>query len=288
VNLINPSEPDKESSDTDLEARLLPHNLANLRRSGLTDETIKACRFNSLTDPGIIAKHLNWKNSANMLGPCLAFPFADISGSVNRYARMKPDKPRLHNGKPAKYESPKGGGNRAYFPLPALPMIQTPTAPLLITESEKKSAAATQAGFSTVGLTGASNWQKKRKSKKGPRELIKDLSVVPRKGRPVVIVFDSDITEKPDILLAEYYLAEVPTAAGATVKAIRLSPAPNGEKIGIDDSLVAPGDAGPAAMRKLLEKAESVTRPKDPPARSYSEHSGRLLHLRGNRRFGKM
>ncbi|MFL5242424.1 MAG: DUF3854 domain-containing protein [Gemmataceae bacterium] len=245
-------------------AQLLPQHLVDLRRSGLTDETINGCRYSSLIDPAIIAKHLNWKKPADTLGPCLAFPFAELTGAVNGYARMKPDKPRVHNGKPAKYESPKGGGNRAYFPLPALPMIQTPTAPLLITEGEKKSAAATQAGFPTIGLTGAWNWQKKRNSKKGRRELIKDLAAVDWKGRPVFIVFDSDITEKPDILWAEYYLAEALTAAGANVKAIRLSGGPNGEKVGIDDFLVAHGDAGPAALRKLLEKAEPVTKPQDP------------------------
>src|SRR5262245_14832335 len=91
-------------------------HLADLRRSGLTDDQINRCRFYSLTDPGEIARVLQWRCAAKSLGACLAIPFCQPDGSVNGFTRLKPNKPRVCRGKFVKYEQPKGVGNRAYFP----------------------------------------------------------------------------------------------------------------------------------------------------------------------------
>jgi hypothetical protein len=254
---------------------VLPQHLDDLRRSGLTDETIVACRFFSVADPSTIARCLGWKPPADSLGPCLAIPFPDLKGDFNGYVRLKPDRPRKikTDGKFAKYESPRGKGNRAYFPISALPAILSPTAPLLIVEGEKKAAAATQAGFPTVGLTGVWNWQRKRTNKDGPRELINDLAAVPWKGRPVVIVFDSDLVEKPEIALAELNLGRVLEAAGAIVKVGRLSGGASGEKVGVDDFLIVHGTE---ALRDLIEQAQPTALVEDVRSEimlSTSEHT---------------
>ena len=91
---------------------LLPQHLADLRKSGLSDAQITACGFYSEEDPADVAKLLNWKGSAATLGPCLCIPFAGPDGKATGHVRVKPDRPRLRKGKPAKYESPLKASNR--------------------------------------------------------------------------------------------------------------------------------------------------------------------------------
>jgi hypothetical protein len=110
--------------------------LADLRGSGLTDVTIAACCFRSYTDPAEVARLLGWKRPAAHLTPCWGVPFPDADGGRNGYVRFKPDRPRYDKEKPVKYESPKGKGNRAFFPPHTLPVLADPTAPLVITEGE--------------------------------------------------------------------------------------------------------------------------------------------------------
>src|SRR4051794_4265734 len=89
---------------------LLPHHLDDLKKSGLSDDCIAACGFHSLACPDSVQKSLRWKSYKSQLGPCLAIPFVDASGNPTDYCRLKPDRPRKNksNGKPIKYESPKG------------------------------------------------------------------------------------------------------------------------------------------------------------------------------------
>jgi hypothetical protein len=241
---------------------LLPSHLADLRRSGLTDETICAAHLASVSDAESISQILNWSRPATCLGSCLLIPFHDRDGRRNGYARLKPDRPRTAkgDGKLVKYESPCGKPNRAYFPVAALAAVRTAGARLLLSEGEKKSLAATQAGFPCIGLTGVWSWQQKRKNKDGPRKLIKDLDGENWQGRQAVIAFDSDLADKPEVQWAEYYLADTLKAKGALVKAIHLPPGPNGAKQGLDDFLVA---NGAAALEELLATAQSVTKPED-------------------------
>src|SRR5262249_27017629 len=107
---------------------LLPQHIADLRRSGLSDEQIAACEFRSLTDPLEIADKLRWRNGGEVLGACLAIPFRDRNGAVNGYCRLKPDTPRKDKAeKLIKYESPKDLPNRAYFPPGTLAALDDPT-----------------------------------------------------------------------------------------------------------------------------------------------------------------
>jgi hypothetical protein len=255
-----------ESSPNFNLGHLQPQHLEDLRKSGLSDETILAARFTSVVNPATISSILNWRRPATILGACLKIPFLGPDGEPSGYARLKPDRPRRAKGddRIIKYEAPRGKKNRAYFPVPALAAIRTAGARILVTEGEKKSCAATQAGFPCIGLTGVWSWQKKRKDKeKESRELIEDLARENWQGRPVIITFDSDIADKPEIQWAEFYLAETLSKAGADVKAVRLPPGPNGAKQGLDDFLVSKGDAGPAALEELLASATPVSKPED-------------------------
>jgi putative DNA primase/helicase len=251
-------------------ARLTPRHLADLRGSGLSDQQIAACGFQSLQALATVQKALRWTRYKGELGDCLAIPYRDAEGKPTGYCRLKPDRPRKakEDGKPIKYESPKGGSNLPYFPPGALPALKDPSTALLITEGEKKAAKADQEGFACLGLVGVYGWQKKRAKDKdgkpqGERELNDGLAPISWQGRPVSLCFDSDAATNPTVRAAEWHLAEVLARHGAIVKIIRLAPGepgPNGKpaKVGLDDFLIA---RGPDALRQLLAEAVDPTPP---------------------------
>jgi len=71
-------------------ANLLPQHREDLRKSGLSDETIKACGFHSLTTDGLVRRALGWKwGYRGKLGPCLAIPVT-VHPSGNRLGQGWP------------------------------------------------------------------------------------------------------------------------------------------------------------------------------------------------------
>src|SRR5438093_11647119 len=80
---------------------LLPHHLADLRASGLSDEQIVRSGVRSISDPATVQRLLSWKWGAHTLGPCLGFPYRDPSGAKTGYWRLKTVHPRgeVRNGK---------------------------------------------------------------------------------------------------------------------------------------------------------------------------------------------
>jgi putative DNA primase/helicase len=263
--------PGKISKD-EANGKLLPQHLTDLRTSGLSDAQIHRCGLYSLQAPASIQKVLNWKGYKGGLGDCLAFPFRNAEGKTNGYVRLKPDRPRRskEDGKPIKYESPKGSANRAYFPPGTLAVLKDASIPLLITEGEKKSAKGDQDGFPCVGLVGVYGWHKKRPKDndgkpQGERELIDDLAAIAWQGRLVYLCFDSDTITNPQVRLAEWHLAQTLRRHGAIVRIARLpvgEPQPDGTpaKIGLDDFLVT---RGPSALRTLLSAAVEPTPPEE-------------------------
>lgn len=250
-------------------SRLLPQHVADLRKSGLTDAQIEACGFYSATDPHTVVELLgNYMStkSAAKLGACLVIPYFGVDGTPTGFARLKPDKPRKDKkkeNKVIKYEGPAGTPNRAYIPPGTRVALADPNVLLLFTEGEKKGAAADQHGFACVALGGVWAWQVKRKKDAqgrgtGLRQLIPDLAAVNWKRRTVVIAFDSDLQEKQEVQWAEWHLVEVLREAGADVRVIRLPGGAGGEKVGLDDFLVA---HGPDALRKSIDSATAPTCP---------------------------
>src|SRR5438445_3922347 len=138
--MILPTQAPSANGAAGLAHKLTPRHLADLRASGLTDETIAANGFDSLQAPASVQTALRWKRYRGELGDCLRISFRDADGKPLEYSRLKPDCPRRgkEDGKPIKYESPKGSANRAYFPPGTLAALHDPSAPLLVTEGEKK------------------------------------------------------------------------------------------------------------------------------------------------------
>lgn len=206
-------------------SQLSSNHLTDLYKSGLNNEQIAACGFITFSDAKQINQILNWKGSSNGLGPCLVFPYFHPDGSridLYSFCRIKPDKPRSTNGKPHKYESPVGRSCRIYFPPGTSENLSNIDVPLIITEGEKKCAAADQHGFMCVGLGGVWSWCKKRPDQAAERELISDFDHIPLRGREVFVVYDSDIVTNSKVQHAEWELAKALEKRGAKVRCIRL------------------------------------------------------------------
>ena len=192
-DLFPPLPADQLVAGTDL----LPHHRRELcEGSGLSMETIVEAGIHSETSAAKLKILLNWPKMAARAASGIVIPFHNLAGAFTGFSRFKPDNPRKdRDGKPVKYESPRGVPNRVYFPPKTIDQIADPTVQLLITEGEKKTLKADQEGFPCIGLTGVFAWKEK-----GREQFLSDLEQIEWKGRPVKIVFDSDAADKPCLL----------------------------------------------------------------------------------------
>ncbi len=138
-------------------AQLSDAHLRHLHDRGLTDATIEAAGL--------------WTASAEQVAEILGFNpgsggivipyFHPLNGQVV-LNRVRPDRPPIIGGKPAKYLSPRGAGNRLYFPPGAREWIADPSVPFGITEGEFKALWAYQVGLRYIGLIGVWGWRGKK------------------------------------------------------------------------------------------------------------------------------
>ena len=194
-------------------SKLLPQHQEDLRKSGLTDETIAKYEFASI----------NQEEASRLLG------FSAPSGGwIVKYPksanfRFKPDNPWDPK---QKYLSPK-------IPLElfithlAEDAIKDTTIDLFFTEGEKKAIALAQAGYAAISLPGVTAY--------GSISVMNQLPQLNLQGRTVYLVYDSDKYFNDQVKKAQQRFAEILTKFGAKVKIINIDP-PNGK--GIDDQLV--------------------------------------------------
>jgi hypothetical protein len=210
---------------------IVPGHLDDLRRSGLSSDTIRAAGFYSGTEPQV-REILGYGASAG-----LVIPYRPLNGGGS-YARVKLDKPGA-DGK--KYRAPSKQPNRLYVPAMLSPgVLQDPRTPLWVTEGEKKGLKACQEGLPCVALSGVWSWRTRERpdDKKSKSVPLPDLDHIAWNGRTVYIVFDSDLVRNPKVKAAELALAQELSGRGAKVFAVRLPDGPAGEKVGLDDYLL--------------------------------------------------
>lgn len=209
-------------------ARLLPHHLADLRRSGLSDDTILRSGIFSAPEAQV-REILGYGCGVGMV-----IPYYDLlNGAGPVLYRIRLDTPGP-DGK--RYRTPKGARNRLYMPLILDPAkVTDPTVPLYLVEGEKKALKAAQEGLVCLGLPGVWSWKTRANGKSHP---IPDLDQIHWRNRTVTIVYDSDLAVKEPVQFAEFRLAQELRARGARVLALRLPSDPQGEKVGLDDFLV--------------------------------------------------
>ncbi len=205
---------------------LHPHHQAMLEASGISP-TIAAQRgYRTITDRDELAR-LGFAPYQCQLVPALLIPGTDPAGRNGRY-QIRPDRPRLSNGKALRYESQ--GGSSLW--LDAHPAIQAQlsdvSVPLWVTEGCKKADAAISAGLCCISIQGVWSWR-----------CLADWAHIALKGRTVCICFDSDVTTKPEVQDALQALTAFLTSLGAKVRIVTLPAGEGGAKTGLDDYLAA-------------------------------------------------
>jgi putative DNA primase/helicase len=206
---------------------LAPSHAADLRRSGLTDATIRTQRIRSVP-PGMIAQLLGF--DAPMVVSAFVIPFPDPRGGWMDHVRLKVFPTLTTPSGTIKYLQPRRSGVRIYFPLATLDTVLHSDEPLYLVEGEKKALAVAQTGLAAIGLCGIDGWHVR-----GARELHPDLDDIGLSGRVVNVIPDADVRTNPAVRAAVRRLGAALATRGAIARLVRV---PDGYK-GVDDWLVA-------------------------------------------------
>ncbi len=198
----------------------------------------------SLSDPKEIAKLLNWSHYYG--SPGWAVRGIDLeTGQYRRYGQFKPDIPiKFPNlEKPQRYLTfPKGDGTEVMLLIPDMETWQkiadkyqvpiteddidegrldkgfwrwvadNPQLPIEITEGAKKAGCLLAHGYISICVTGVWNSKEKKKLK-----AIASLAPFLVKGRPIHLVFDSDIVCKKQVQEALKHTGYLAVKQGAIV-----------------------------------------------------------------------
>ena len=169
--------------------------------------------------------------------PGLLIPQLDKQGSIWGY-QYRADRPRLRDGKPAKYETPTGQRNGIDVPPGVGPQLGDPAVPLWVTEGVKKADSAAEHGLCCVALPGVWSWR--GRNGQGGKVAVGDWHDIALNDRRVILAFDSDVMVKPSVRSALLELAKYVATKCARVEYAHLPDAGDG-KTGLDDYLVAHG-----------------------------------------------
>src|SRR6266542_6487243 len=116
-----------------------------------------------------------------------------------------------------------------------------------MTEGEKKALKANQEGLACVAVGGLWNWQV------GGRP-IADLDRIDWCEREAVIVPDSDVWTRPELLQPVFALGKELETRGAKVSTLKLPSGKDGAKVGLDDYLCANSCQAFDALPRLVLK----------------------------------
>lgn len=213
---------------------LHPDHLADLRKSGLSDESITALRIQS---------EQPHKIKLSSVKSAYRIPYFHMDGTLNCFERSRLFPPIKTANGTQKYSQPTGSDSHLYLPSIRFwtSVASDPSIAVVLTEGEKKAAKACQEGLNAVGVAGLWNFLQKLKS--GERIVVPTIDQFNWNGREVSLVPDSDAwraDRELDLLGGFYDLGQELISRGATVKMLRL-PDKNGTKVGLDDWLVAEG-----------------------------------------------
>ena len=233
-----------------------------LKASAITDEVIKERGYKTI----INAKDLQLLgfSSSQENVPGLLLPLHSTDGQTPLYV-YRPDSPRViedkkqrnadgtYKQKVIKYEMPKGEKMRLDVPPRCCANISNPTIPLWITEGQKKADALASIGLCAIALLGV--WNFVGTNDRGGKVFLSDfLDIAFNNGRPVRIVFDSDVMTKPEVKQALEVLTQRLQRKGAMIQHVYLPGGKN--KTGVDDWLAEGHTA--ADLEDLVEGPRSA------------------------------
>jgi hypothetical protein len=211
-----------------LDLHFHPDHLTDLRKSGLTDQTIRSAGVYSIR-PSDLA--LFFRSMPPSVETGLSFPYQG-----GDFARLKLFPPLGS----MKYAQPPNTSARLYMPF------RIGAGDLVIAEGEKKTLAAHQAGLNAVGIGGVWSWLQHG-------EPIDDLKLIDWDGRQCTIIPDSDVFDRPGLMRAVYALGCELKDRGATVYVAQI-PGNEGGKVGLDDYLVAGGNIDSLEVLRLTHR----------------------------------
>lgn len=223
---------DRNHENFGMPRSLAPEHLADLHKSGLTDETIVACGFES-SRPTDLPHH--------GVESAYEIPYFNLDGTKNCFRRLKVFPAQTDvSGHQQKYHQEKGTAPSLYLPptITWKSIVDDVQQMVVITEGEKKATSLCQCGVPTIGVAGTWNWRQKLDS--GDRLVIPTFDQFIWKGRRVELVPDSDCwrAEKHHALSGFYALAMELVLRGAEVVFVILQDVA-GRKAGLDDWLVS-------------------------------------------------
>src|ERR1039458_8783319 len=199
--------------------------LADLTRSGLGRPEAERLGIKPLNTGSVIDL-----TKGAIKQPAYRIPYFDLDGKVTKYYRLRLLED-TGDGTGA-FKGAKSGGQRYWQPPSTKPWLYMP--PILkstwskiakdtkvlivITEGEKKAIVACLKGLPCVGIGGVWSFQSKKKQ----IVLIPDLEAFDWKSRDVELCFDSDVSERTDLMAALYSLARELIKRGARVSRVDL------------------------------------------------------------------
>ena len=214
-----------------------------LKASAISDEVIKERGYKTITKAADL-RPLGFSTSQECV-PGLLLPLHSTDGQTPLYV-YRPDNPRVmedkkcrnpdgtYKQKVIKYEMPKGEKMRLDVPPRCRANIGDPSIPLWITEGQKKADALASAGLCSIALLGV--WNFIGTNDRGGKVFLSDfLDIAFNNGRPVRIVFDSDVMTKPEVRQALEVLTQRLQRKGAMIQHVYLPGGKN--KTGVDDWL---------------------------------------------------
>jgi hypothetical protein len=234
------SQPDYNTSNNSTDSAepvtdLLPQHAQMLKASAIRLDVIAARGYRSVGTKAEL-RRLEFAETQRLV-PALLIPIHSVNGGVALH-HHRPDQPRIHKGKPVKYEFPAG----AHMAVDVHPFIREnvrdPKLPLFITEGVKKADAAISLGLCCIALIGTWNWR--GTNEHGGKTTLPDWHSIALKDskdhpRLVYICYDSDVMTKPQVYKALAELSNFLKSKGAYVLYIYLPAGVGAAKTGLDD-----------------------------------------------------
>ena len=228
---------------------LHPDHLSDLRKSGLTDETIEKSGIRSVP-ADLMPRRITeaFGHYDNRIVNAYEIPYFDHEGQViTRQLRIFPAV-TFSDGSTVKYLNDKDRPATPYIPGEVWCVRQKTNKPLWITEGAKKALKLMQHGRHPIALNGV--WCFGMKNEVGERVLFDDITAFVFEGRTVYLAFDADLWTNPSVRAALYELAVRLFAAGAAVKFVIWLMS---EGKGIDDHILFHEGKGRIAEEVLTE-----------------------------------
>jgi hypothetical protein len=210
---------------------LLPQHQALLDASAITAEVAEARGYYSVNEPKELTGLFG---PSQRLAPALVIPVRNVRGEVE-YFQLRPDNPRVKDGRTQRYEIPARARMPLDVPPGALAHLGNPKVKLWITEGIRKADSLASIGLRSIALLGVWNWR--GRGEDGGTTILEDFEYVALNERQLVICFDSDAFQNPGVHRATERLGRVLEHRGAELSFVYLPSAEDGSKQGVDDYL---------------------------------------------------